>query len=83
MRFAALLRKELRECLPLMLLAAIVFLGFGGFFIRVQAYGERLFWHSVHLPEGSGPERLLAEHLTRRVRHHRAPPGALGHLSVL
>ena len=53
MRFSTLLRKELRECLPWMLLAAIVFLGFGGFFIRIQAYGSRLFWHGVALSPGS------------------------------
>lgn len=40
MRFSALLRKELRECLPWMLLAAIVFLALGGFFLRAEAYNE-------------------------------------------
>lgn len=34
MRFSALLRKELRECLPWLLLAAIVFLAIGGFSLR-------------------------------------------------
>ncbi len=53
MRFSTLLRKELRECLPWMLLAAIVFLGFGGFILRAQAYGGRLQWHSTHFPPGS------------------------------
>ena len=38
MRFSALLRKELRECLPWMLLAAIVLLVFGGFFLRAETY---------------------------------------------
>ena len=38
MRFAALFGKEFRECLPWMLLAAIVLLAFGGFFLRAQAY---------------------------------------------
>ena len=38
MRFSALLRKELRECLPWMLLAAIAFLALGGFFLRAEAY---------------------------------------------
>jgi len=38
MRFSALLRKELRECLPWMLLAAIAFLAVGGFFLRAEAY---------------------------------------------
>lgn len=40
MRFSALLRKELRECLPWMLLAAIVLLVFGGFFLRAETYYE-------------------------------------------
>ena len=40
MRFSTLLRKELRECLPWMLLAAIVLLVFGGFFLRAEAYYE-------------------------------------------
>jgi len=40
MRFSALLRKELRECLPWLLLAAIVFLALGGFFLRAEAYYE-------------------------------------------
>jgi len=40
MRFSALLRKELRESLPWMLLAAIVFLAIGGFLLReAQLYG--------------------------------------------
>ena len=40
MRFAALLRKELWESLPWMLLAAIVFLAIGGFLLReAQMYG--------------------------------------------
>jgi len=40
MRFSALLRKELRECLPWMLLAAIAFLSLGGFFLRTETYYE-------------------------------------------
>ncbi len=38
MRFSTLLRKELRECLPWMLLATIVFLSLGGFFLRTETY---------------------------------------------
>ena len=38
MRFAALFGKEFRECLPWMLLAAIVLLSFGGFTLRMQAH---------------------------------------------
>ncbi len=40
MRFSTLLRKELRECLPWMLLAAIAFLALGGFFLRAGVYYE-------------------------------------------
>ena len=43
MRFTALLRKEVRECLPWLLLAAIVLLVIGGLCLREeQAYG----WYS-------------------------------------
>ena len=38
MRFLALLRKELRECLPWMLLVAIAFFAVGGFLLRAEAY---------------------------------------------
>ena len=45
MRFSALLRKELRESLPWMVLAAIIFLGIGGLSTReVTVYG----WHRWH-----------------------------------
>jgi len=40
MKFSILLRKELRECLPWLLLAAIAFLAVGGFFLRAEAYYE-------------------------------------------
>ena len=40
MRFSTLLRKELRECLPWLLLVAIAFLAVGGFFLRAEAYFE-------------------------------------------
>lgn len=43
MRFLALLRKELRESLPWMLLAAIVFLGIGSLGISSRAYQPRHF----------------------------------------
>jgi len=49
MRFAALLRKELWESLPWMLLAAIVFLAIGGFLLReaqlyrIYDWSERYF----------------------------------------
>ena len=51
MRFSALLRKELRECLPWMLLAAIAFFAFGGFFLRTTAYlGDRYWRYSRFSP---------------------------------
>ena len=40
MRFLALLHKEFRECLPWMLLAAIIFLAIGGFILHAQAFYE-------------------------------------------
>ncbi len=40
MRFSTLLRKDLRECLPWMLLAVIAFLALGGFFLRAKAHYE-------------------------------------------
>jgi hypothetical protein len=46
MRFAALFGKEFRECLPWMLLAAIVLLAFGGFLLRTQTYYPN--WQSSH-----------------------------------
>ncbi len=46
MRFSTLLRKELRECLPWMLLAAIAFLAVGGFFLRAEAYYENIRHYS-------------------------------------
>ncbi len=46
MRFSTLLRKELRECLPWMLLAAIAFLSLGGFFLRAEAYYEDIRHYS-------------------------------------
>ncbi len=53
MRFSALLRKELRECLPWMLLAAIVFLAFGGFFLRAFAYDQRHYRYYPNFSAGT------------------------------
>ncbi|MHC4545607.1 MAG: hypothetical protein ACYSYL_13985, partial [Planctomycetota bacterium] len=53
MRFSALLRKELRETLPLMLLAAIIFLALSGFVLRAQAYIRQLNWHYSSFSPGS------------------------------
>jgi hypothetical protein len=53
MRFSALLRKELRESLPWMLLAAIVFLAIGGFLLRqVHIYGW-YDWSERYFSSGS------------------------------
>ena len=58
MRFLALLRKELRESLPWMLLAAIILLAIGGFSLRAQAYLEQLNMNRYysHLSPGSVAE---------------------------
>jgi hypothetical protein len=53
MRFSALLYKELRECLPWMLLAAVVFLAFGGFFLRAQAYDANRGWSDAYGSPGA------------------------------
>ena len=53
MRFLALLRKELWECLPWILLAAIVFFVMGGFFLRAVAYQGGLNWYYSRLSPGS------------------------------
>lgn len=59
MRFSALLRKELRECLPWMLLAAIVLLVFGGFFLRALAYDQRHYYrHYPSFSPGTLVERI-------------------------
>ena len=53
MRFSTLLRKELRECLPWMLLAALVFLAFGGFFLRALAYDQRGYRYYPNFSAGT------------------------------
>ena len=51
MRFLTLLRKELRECLPWMLLATIAFFAIGGYFLRAQVhYGYYDFHHRYFSP---------------------------------
>ena len=59
MRFSALVRKELRECLPWMLLAAIAFLALGGFFLRVQIHYGTPSWHYSRLSPGTIAESFL------------------------
>lgn len=53
MRFTTLLRKELRESLPWMLLAAIVFLAIGGFLLRARIFYGRFNWYYYGLTPGS------------------------------
>lgn len=57
MRFAALFGKEFRECLPWMLLAAIVLLAFGSFFLRSQeAYNPSWQWSRAYNSPGESIE---------------------------
>jgi hypothetical protein len=54
MRFSALLRKELRESLPWMLLLVIIFLAIGGFLLRAQVYYYGLpNWYYSSLSPGN------------------------------
>jgi hypothetical protein len=53
MRFSTLLRKELRECLPWMLLAALAFLAFGGAFLRALAYDQGPYWYDPIFSPGT------------------------------
>lgn len=56
MRFLALLRKELRESLPWILLAAIVFLAVGGLCLRAEVYHRDHNWYYSRLSPGSAVE---------------------------
>jgi hypothetical protein len=49
MRFSTLLKKELRESLPWMLLAAIAFFAMGGFFLWSEAYNASHYWRYSRL----------------------------------
>lgn len=53
MRFLALVQKELRECLPWTLLAAVVFLAVGGFFLRWEGVYGRYARPRADLPSES------------------------------
>ena len=53
MRFVALLRKELRESLPWMILTAIILLAIGGFALRAQALHGQPNWSYSSLSPGS------------------------------
>lgn len=60
MRSLALLKKELRECLPWLLIAAIAFLVLGGLALRLMIYSGATFRYPYHLSPGStvNPYRL-------------------------
>jgi len=53
MRFVALLRKELRESLPWMILAAIILLGIGGFCLRQSIIFGWVFWSNRNFSPGT------------------------------
>ncbi len=76
MRFSALLRKELWESLPWMLLAAIVFLAIGGFLLReAQLYGM------YDWPERYLSSKLIAE--TYGLQYRRSPLQLIGPVLLL
>ncbi|MHC4110164.1 MAG: hypothetical protein ACYSUY_03765 [Planctomycetota bacterium] len=62
MRFVALLRKELWESLPWILLAAIIFLAIGGFLLREQALHGRPSWYYSSLSPGTAVEPYQLTH---------------------
>ncbi|HIJ52034.1 MAG TPA: hypothetical protein HPP66_02630 [Planctomycetes bacterium] len=64
MRFLALLRKELRESLPWMLLAAIIFLAIGGFVLRAQAYLGQPSWYYSGLSPGTVVDTYRLTHFS-------------------
>jgi hypothetical protein len=74
MRFAALFGKEFRECLPWMLLVAIVLLAFGGLFLRGQASVTSLIprWDRAYNSPGSP-----VEHYRLTFHSPLGPPGPL------
>ncbi len=53
MRFSALLKKELRECLPWMLLAGIVFIAVSSILLRAATYNENLGYGHWRLSPGT------------------------------
>ncbi len=53
MRFWVLLRKEFRESLPWLILAAIIFFGFGGFCLRTMAFQGNRNWYYSRFSPGS------------------------------
>jgi len=59
MKFSTLLRKELRECLPWMLLAGILFLALGSLFLRTQINYRNPSWYYSRLSPGTIVESHL------------------------
>ena len=53
MRFTALLRKELRECLPWLLLAAIVFIAVSSIILHSETYNESLNYRYQRFTPGT------------------------------
>jgi len=76
MRFLALLRKELRESLPWMLLTAIVFLAIGGFSLRQAQLSGRYDWSERSFSSGSGTE-------TYGLQYRRSPLQLIGPVLLL
>ena len=57
MRFSALLKKELRECLPWMLLAAIVFIAVTSVLLQTETYSENNSYRYSRLSPGTAISR--------------------------
>ena len=76
MRFSALLRKELRESLPWMLLTAIAFLAIGGFFLRQAQLGGWYEWSERYFSS-----RPVSE--TYGLQHRRSPLQLIGPVLLL
>jgi hypothetical protein len=53
MRFSALLRKELRECLPWLLLAMITFIAVSSIILREETYSENLGYRHIRFTPGT------------------------------
>lgn len=53
MRFSALLKKELRESLPWMLLAAIAFFAIGSFVLRIEPHNENYYYRYSRISPGT------------------------------
>ncbi|MHC4585115.1 MAG: hypothetical protein ACYS3N_11330 [Planctomycetota bacterium] len=53
MRFSALLKKELRECLPWMLLAGIVFIAVTSVLLQTETYNENINYRYSRLSPGT------------------------------